>query len=117
MRVRMLGVMAALVSIGLIVGAAWAGDDGGKGDKKKKRGTGEKVELKDLPSAVTAAAEKKAPKATWTSAEKHETKKQGTVYTLHGKVSNLTAAMAISSSGDVLQFTEGSLKRGKKRPK
>jgi hypothetical protein len=62
---------------------------------------------------VVQSARRKAPKATWTSAEKRTTKKQGVVYILHGKISNQTATLTISSSGEVLQFTQGSLRGGK----
>jgi hypothetical protein len=116
MRARMVGVAAAFIGVALLASLVSADDDGGK-RKKKKREAENKVELKELPAAVIAAAQKKAPQATWTSAEKHTTKKDGTVYELHGKISNQSTTMLISSTGEVLRWTEGAEHKGKARGK
>lgn len=107
MRVRTIDLVAALVSVSLFAalsGTATA-DDGAKGGKKKKE-AGEKVEIKDLPNAVTDAAKKELPNANWTGAQKVATKKQGSVYSLEGKDGKFQVSMMVSTSGDVLRLTK-----------
>ena len=103
MQVRTIKLVAALVSVSLLAalaGTATAGD----GQKGKKKEAGAKVEIKDLPAAVTDAAKKELPNANWTSAEKLATKKQGSVYSLQGKDGKFQVTMMMSTSGDLLRL-------------
>ena len=116
MRVPTSHVIAALMGLSLFVATtqgAMAGG-GGKGDKKKQA-EGEKVDIKDLPSPVTDAAKKEVPNANWTSAQKHSTKKQGSVYLLQGTEGKYHLTLMASSSGELLRFTKAST--GKKKSK
>ena len=112
MRVRTIDVMAALMSLSLFVVTTQGAMAGDGGKAKKKDAAGEKVEIKDLPSPVTDAAKKEAPNANWTSAEKHSTKKQGSVYSLQGTDGKYHVTLMASSSGELLRFTKTSV--GKK---
>ena len=107
MRIRTVDVVAALLCLGLLsltTHRAMAGDDD-KGDKQKQKAA-EKVEIKDLPTAVTDAAKKELPNANWTSAAKHSTKKQGTAYALEGTEGKFHVTLMLSSSGELLRFTK-----------
>lgn len=110
MRLRITAFVAALVGFAFLASTSYAGD----GDKQKKK-EGEKVEMKDVPKAVTDAAKKKYPEATFSSAEKHSGKK-GAMYALHGKDGKNTVTLMVSSTGEIVRSTEGA-EKGKKKPK
>jgi hypothetical protein len=117
MQVRTLGVVAALMGILSLAGAQASRAECGPQDKgkKKRQETGTKVEIKDLPAAVSEAAKKEAPSANWTSAAKHSTKKQGSAYVLEGSDGKYHVTITINASGDLLRFTKAS--QGKKPKK
>ena len=119
MRVRISGFVVALIGFALIAATTLAADETQKGVKggKKKESAGEKVELKDVPAAVTDAAKKEAPSANFTAAEKHSAKKLGTVYSLEGKEGKYQVALMISSSGELLRVKKSVEHRGKKKSK
>ena len=106
MRVRVTGLLVAIVSFALVAATAFAGDDTAKQDKGKKRAAGEKVEMKDIPSAVTDAAKKELPNANWTSAEKVSAKKKGTMFSLEGKDGKYQVTAMFSTSGELQRLTK-----------
>ena len=117
MRVRLSVVLAALIAFAFVAATAFAAGDGTKGDKagKKKLGEGEKVEIKDVPTAVNDAAKKELPHASFTSAEKLSPKKRGTVYSLVGKDGKYQVSVVINSSGELLRLTKSIESKGKKK--
>ncbi len=66
MRLEFRGVVAAMLCLTLLAATASAQEKG----KGKKKSEAAKVELKDVPPAVSDAAKKELPNANWTSAEK-----------------------------------------------
>jgi hypothetical protein len=112
MRIRLSGVTLTFVSLALLA-AAQAADDAEKA-QKGKRAEGEKVEMKDVPSAVTDAAKKELPNASFTAAEKRTAKKQGTIYTLEGKDGKYQVSVMYTSSGELQRLTKSVEARKKK---
>jgi hypothetical protein len=113
MRVRLSGLVLTVVSLALLAATARAGDDAQKG-QKGKRAEGEKVEMKDVPSAVTDAAKKELPNATFSAAEKRTAKKQGTIYTLEGKDGKFQVSVMYTSTGELQRLTKSVEARKKK---
>jgi hypothetical protein len=101
-------VLSALTLV-LFVSQANAQDAKGKGKKREA----EKVEMKDIPATVVAAAKKEMPNATFTSAEKLSQKKLGTLYTLEGKDGKYQVSIMFTSSGELQRLTK-SVERRKK---
>ncbi len=114
MRIRCSGVFLTLLSLTLLAATARAGDDLQKGQGKGKRAEGEKVEMKDVPAAVTDAAKKELPNASFTAAEKRTAKKQGTIYSLEGKDGKYQVSVMYTSSGELQRLTKSVELRKKK---
>lgn len=100
MRSLAISAIAVVFGVGLLANVAEAG----KGAKKAT--TPEKVELKDVPAAVMDATKKELADATFTSAAKSSTKKQGTVYTLQGAQGKYAVSVTLNSSGQLLRLTK-----------
>lgn len=114
MRFRSSGLVLTFVSLALLAATARAGDDPQKGQGKGKRAEGEKVEMKDVPAAVTDAAKKELPNASFTAAEKRTAKKQGTIYSLEGKDGKYEVSVMYTSSGELQRLTKSVEARKKK---
>lgn len=113
MHFRTSGLVLTLLSLTLLAATARAGDDPQKG-QKGKRAEGEKVEMKDVPAAVTDAAKKELPNASFTAAEKRTAKKQGTIYSLEGKDGKFQVSVMYTSSGELQRLTKSVELRKKK---
>lgn len=85
-----------------------------KQDKGKKRAA-TKVELTDVPAAVTETAKKESPKASWTSAEKLSAKKQGTLYVLRGKDGEFSITVMATASGELQKLSKGRERKRKSK--
>jgi hypothetical protein len=109
MRFRLSAVACTILSLLLFATSASAQDKG----KGKKRDEGDKVEMKDVPAAVTDAAKKELPNATFTAANKRTQKKAGALYTLEGKDGKYQVSVTLSSSGELQRLTKA-LERKKK---
>ena len=70
--------------------------------------------MKDVPSAVTDAAKKELPNASFTSAEKRTAKKQGTIYSLEGKDGKFQVSVMYTSSGELQRLMKSVEARKKK---
>ena len=114
MRRRLSGLVVGLLSFALLAATAPTADDAQKGQGKGKRAEAEKVEMKDVPAAVTDSAKKELPNASFTTAEKHAAKKQGTIYVLEGKDGKYQVSIMISSSGEMQRLTKSLEQRKKK---
>ena len=113
MRFRLSGLFLTVLSLALLAGMARAAGDNQKG-QKGKRAEGEKVEMKDVPAAVTDAAKKELPNATFATAEKRSAKKQGTIYSLDGKDGKFQVSVMYTSSGELQRLTKSVEARKKK---
>ena len=102
MRFGFRSVVAATLCLTMLAATASAQDaTKGKGKGKREATT---VELKDVPAAVTDAAKKELPNATWASAEKMSAKKQGTMFVLEGKDGKYSVSLTMSSSGELMRL-------------
>lgn len=117
MRLRMIGLLAALTSMTWLAAATYGADEAGRGGKGGKRNqlAAEKVDINSLPPAVVEAAKKEVPNAALTSAERHMAKRQGAIYTLAGTDGKYHVSLTISSSGELLRLTKALESKGKKK--
>ena len=119
MQRRTVGMCLGLLSVAMLAFAATASaQDKGDKSQKKKQTPAEKVEMKDVPEKVLAAAKKEAPNVNFASVEKVTAgKKVGTVYSLEGKDGKYQVTVQVDSSGELRRYTKALERKRKKATK